>query len=367
MAWYSRDDSIPAVDVDMLIKLLEQKVTNKKHLEQFALLVMEAAAMDVSTVNMNELILKTKMNEVGFKLASALTNREDGVIPLVEEYTRLHNLTAIDELDNKHVEIITHDSFDEVFTKRIAHEGTLKLYPLVLNDKIETRLAPEHHVVTFGRPNIGKTAANITIACGFSRQDAPGIYFLNEDAADDVYARMVYHLSGMNVYEVEADYRKARDLAMERGLGNITLIKLSPGTLSEIEGYVDKLAPKWIMVDQLRNLTMKADSKTLQLEYATSGVRNIASKYKIIAVSTTQAGDSAEGKSVITPTDVDFSNTGVVAQCDLMIGIGASAQQEQEDIRVLNICKNKLTGWHGQVIARIDRPLSRYLSRNSGD
>ena len=364
--YYARDSSANSIDPSILIQFLEQKLTNKKHLEQFSLLINEAAAMEVSTINMDELILKAKMNEVGFKLASALTNREDGVMPLMEEYTHLHNLTTLEEIDNNYAEVLTSENFEEIFTKRASHEGTLRFYPLVIDSRIETRLAPEHHVVTFGRPNMGKSAFNITVACGFARQGARGIYFINEDAASDIYARLVYNLSGMNVYEVEADFHRAREIAMLRGLGNIILIKLSPGTLKEIESYVDKLKPAWIVVDQLRNLTMKADSKTLQLEYATSGIRNVASKYKIIAVSTTQAGDSAEGKSIIVPGDVDYSNTGVVAQCDLMIGIGASEQQLRENIRVLNICKNKMTGWHGPVVSRLDPALSRYLSVNGG-
>lgn len=369
--YYERDPDANSISKDILLGILQQKVTNKKHYEEFALLVEEASNMNTSTVNMDELILSAKKNEVGFKLASALTNKEEGVFPLIEEYTHLHNLSTLEELGNSSAEVITFDMIDSVFDKKFSKKGTLTFYPLAIDQKIEGRLHPEDHVVVFGRPNIGKSAFNITASCGFARQGAKGIYFINEDAADSIYPRLVYNLAGMSVYDVEAStdaYRKARDLAYERGLENIILIKLSPGTLQEMESYIDKLSPAWIITDQMRNLSMKgADSKTLQLEYATSGIRNLASKYRLIALSVTQAGDSAEGKSVLGMGDVDFSNTGVAAQCDLMLGIGASEQQIRENIRVINICKNKLTGWHGQVITRIDPLLSRYLSSNNNN
>ena len=366
--YYERDREANNVNRELLVGQLAESVTNEKHLQRFTSLIDEALGTPTSIANVDELILKAKLNEVGDRLAAALANREDAkAVPLVEEYNKLRQLTTIEELNAQGVEVYTSDDLEEMIRMEIAREGGLKIYPLALNDRLDGLLSPQHHVVTFARPEMGKSALNITIACGFARQGADGIYFINEDRTQDIYIRILSNLTGMTRREIHADPEKARDLALSAGLGHVRLIALSPGSLRQVEAFVDKYKPKWIVMDQLRNLDVREANKVLQLEYATTGMRTIGKKYNCITVSTTQAGDSAEGKSVLEMGDIDFSNTGVPAQADVLLGLGGTPQQVEQGIRVVNLPKNKVSGRHENFVIRLNPFLSRYSSISQQD
>lgn len=206
------------------------------------------------------------------------------------------------------------------------------------------------------------SAFNITIACGFARQKKEGIYIINEDRVEDIYTRIISNLTGLTRDEIMRDRATAKQMALERGLEYIRLVSLAPGTLKQVEAFADKYRPKWMIVDQLRNLDVKEANKVLQLEYAATGLRNIAKKYNLLMISSTQAGDSGEGKKLLTMGDVDFSNTGVAAQADVLVGIGGDPVDVMEGRRIINISKNKLSGLHQNFPVKLIPQVSRYMS-----
>lgn len=358
--FYGRDKDSTHVDSELLIGIMEHSVPNKKHRERFVDILKQASDMDVSASNVDELILKGKLAAIGMQLATSLVNADDKVDGLMEEYARIKGMETLDDLTSKGIDVLTIDNIEEVLNKTAEKGDLLKVYPLAINDRLNGGLGPGHHLVNFARPEMGKTAFNTTIACGFALQGAFGIYFLNEDRLEDVYVRGICCLTGVPESTVLSDMAKYTALARERGFGNIMYVSLSPGTLSDVERFVNQYQPKWVVMDQLRNLAMKEQNKVLQLEYATSGMRNIAKKYALIAVSTTQAGDSAEGKRLLDMGDVDFSNTGVAAQADVLIGVGGNAEDVASGIRYVNISKNKRGGGHAQIPLRINPAISRY-------
>lgn len=361
--YYERDAQATKVDTDIILSLIDSTVGNKKHQERLAAFVKEAVIEAGSVSNVEHMIIEGKISAVGQKIALAMINKTDPT-ELIEEFTKLKDIKALAELGDKGTEFLTHEDFREVMSRRQEGGDLLRLYPLAINEFLNGGLGGGHHVITFARPEMGKTAFNTTIACGFANQGAFGIYFINEDRAEDVYIRLVCCLVGQPEEVVVSDYDKWEQVALSRGLANIMLVSLAPGTLGEIEKFVIQYGPRWIIIDQLRNLAMKETNKVLQLEYAATGARNIAKKYNLIVVSTTQAGDSAEGNRHLTMGDVDFSNTGIPAQADVLIGIGATPEDATMGMRFASICKNKRGGGHAQVPLRIRPAISRYTDHN---
>lgn len=361
--YYERDVLATKVDTDIILSLIESTVGNKKHQERLSAFVKEAVGEAGSVTNVEHMIIEGKMAAVGQKIALAMINKTDPT-ELIEEFTKLKDIKTLAELGDKGTEFLTHEDFLEVMSRRQEGGDLLRLYPLAVNEFLNGGVGGGHHVITFARPEMGKTAFNTTIACGFANQGAFGIYFINEDRSEDVYIRLVCCLVGQPESVVVSDYDKWQEVAMSRGLANIMLVSLAPGTLGEIEKFVVQYQPRWVIVDQLRNLAMKETNKVLQLEYAATGMRNLAKKYNLIAVSTTQAGDSAEGKRLLTMGDVDFSNTGIPAQADVLIGIGATPEDSAMGMRYASICKNKRGGGHAQVPLRIRPAISRYTDHN---
>lgn len=366
--YYDRDANADHVVREVFVEGLAATIQNPKHLENFVNFLNEAEALDTSAENIQEFILEAKKQEVGLKLSVALVNGDKKVAELMEQYRELSHYKELDDLAQKGVTILTWQNIDQVVQKKLNRAGTLKVYPLALNERLDGGLDPGHHLVTFARPEMGKTAFNVNVACGFARQGAEGIYFINEDRVEDIYMRLIYNLAKMTKKDFERDPTAAIDKALANGLKFIHLIDLSPGTPRQVEALVDKLRPKWVVMDQLRNLDMGEQNKVLQLEKATTCMRTLAKKYSYVGVSTTQAGDSAEGKALLTMGDVDFSNTGVAAQADVLVGIGGTPNDVAEGRRIINISKNKVSGRHENFPVRLFPEYSIYSSyRNQGE
>jgi hypothetical protein len=208
----------------------------------------------------------------------------------------------------------------------------------------------------------GKTALMLTIAAGFARQGLMGVYFGNEDRPQDMLVRLISCLTGMNKHEILANPEGALQVATEQGLANVQFLSVAPGTPRQIEEYATKYGAKWIVVDQLRNVAMKSESRVLQLEAAATAMRNIAKKLAIAVFSVTQAGESARNKEVLDQGDVDFSNVGIPSQADVMIGIGITPALDNQGLRMISLPKNKLSGDHASFPVRLTPSISRYTS-----
>jgi hypothetical protein len=106
---------------------------------------------------------------------------------------------------------------------------------------------------------------------------------------------------------------------------------------------------------------MGQDNYVLKLEEAATQARTWAKKYSCVVVSVTQAGDSASGKAVLDLGDVDYSNTGIPAQADVMIGIGASEAQRNAGEVMISLPKNKVSGCHEWFACTTEPHLSKIL------
>ena len=60
--------------------------------------------------------------------------------------------------------------------------------------------------------------------------------------------------------------------------------------------------------------------------------------------------------------DVDSSNTGIPGACDVMIGIGASGEDEASGRRVLSLPKNKRSGRHDFFPVGVNPSIAKLVS-----
>ena len=359
--YYRLDESAQQAQVELLIDLIQGTVRNDKHIQQFTEKLHEAQAVDVSEVNVKHTVLLAKRREVADELAQCLVGDKEHE-DLLNLYTDLRQLTDLDQLADLGTVQLEALNLVDMLSEEANYTGALTIYPRSINDRVGGGLKGGHHVVVFARPETGKTALCISIACGFARQGAAGLYLGNEDRPQDMMIRCVSNLIGWTRSEILRNPDEASRLAIEAGLGNIRMISMAPGTPRQIEEFIKKYEPRWVVIDQLRNVAVKSDSRVNQLEAAATMARNLAKKYNLIMVSVTQAGDSASDKEVLDMGDVYFSNTGIPAQADLMIGIGVTKSMEEKGVRMLSLPKNKIGGDHSHFPVRIDPFLSRVTS-----
>ena len=364
--YYERDQSASYVNRTVIGELITAETQNDKHVERFLNLIDEALSTDISEQNVKQVIFNAKKTELALELAQAIANGKDHD-DLVENYQNILRMSSLDELLEKGVEVYEGDSIDDLLNAESDRENKLTLYPLALNERLDGGVRGSDHIVIYARPEMAKTACILTMATGFARQGKRGIVFNNEERIERLRFRALCCATGMTAQEVRDNPQAAKDIAEQVGFHNIVFISLSPGTLGQIDAFVEKYAAEWFIVDQIRNLAMKSENRTNQLEAAASGVRNIGKKYNAVAISVTQAGDSAEGKSILEMGDVDSSNTGIPGACDVLLGIGATPEQKEQGIRVMSLSKNKIGGVHDNFPVRFNQWLSKYVSYKQGD
>lgn len=337
--FYDRDPSATEADVDVLRGLLQSRGVSPKHtqseLELLDMCLAETATS--SDANIHAMIREQALKSVGMRLASALVGEKDEarVERELEKYLEVRGSAAgssEEPLD-----------WGEALAREVDRSNRFVVSPKVLNQYIRGGLLPGHNVTIFGRPESGKTALAITMACGFARRGVRVLYVGNEDPIEDLMIRAVCNLTGWDADQVAADPAGAERLARERGADNLRMMEASPGTVTEVAAAVKRYKPQVLFVDQLRNLSAgKTENYTRTLDANAQAVRAIGKRFGVVTISVTQAGDSASGRPVLDMGDVDSSNTGIPGAADLMIGVGVTDALDAAGHRMLSLCKNKL-------------------------
>lgn len=362
--FYETDPNCKSIDTEVLKYNIKNTISSDKQYDYLSQAIDSASILDTSTDNVSQTILSIAKVQTGHKLAVALTNHDDtkhkNKIPeLLAEYNKLDDFTTPEAMLNDGLEIINGDfsSLKEEFSRG----NSIPVAPVSLSNKLDGGLPPGSHTVIFGRPESGKSTMAISIAAGFLRQGHVGIYFINEDRAQAIASRFITNLLGKDKYTISANFDKAIEAATRRGLDKLHIIELAPGNFRQIEACIKKIQPAWIVIDQIRNLNMKADSRVNTLEAAATEARNTAKRHKLIGISVTQAGDSGTNKEYLEMGDVDFSNTGIPAQADLMIGVGVNESLDAAGLRGISLCKNKISTAHHKFYLKIDAITGRFL------
>jgi len=357
--FYDADGGAGAVEQGILAEAIARVIPADKHKEMFRNLVESINEMDVSTPNVVADLLATKRDRVGKQLAAALLEGESAG-ELHDKYGGL--LLAEDLGEAEESEERVGFSVEELVKERFDPKNLIKIMPESLNKRLGGGVKPGHHIILFARPEMGKTMMTIEMMAGFARQGLLCLYIGNEDPIDDINMRIVNRLSNMTKEEVMKDPKKADERIREVGYENIIMAPLAPGTPREITKLIETHQPAVLVLDQLRNLNMSQDNYVLALENAAKQARQWAKRYSCVVVSVTQAGDSAARKAVLDMGDVDYSNTGIPAQADVMIGMGAADAHAKNSEVVLSLPKNKVSGNHEYFACGVNPPLSKITS-----
>lgn len=359
-SYYARDPAAESADFETVNGLLQQSVSNPKHRETFNRIMHLVGETEVSGINVALMLIGAKKEALAAKLSNALASGSEDVLSMMDEYADLAAATSLDE-DTQKSELLHAPSVRDVIGDAVGGD-LIHMYPRSLDERLDGGMFRGQHVLVFARPEMGKTMFLVNLTYGFLQQGLRVLYVGNEEPVSVTTQRMQGRLSDRTTYEVVADPEGTDTILSQKGWDNMYIQQLHPGTTREIERLVDEVRPDVLIVDQIRNIQMKEDNFVRQLEKAATAVRTIGGKYNCLVISVTQAGDSASGKAVLDMGDVDSSNTGIPGAVDVMIGIGATADDELAGRRVLSLPKNKRTGRHDFFPVRANPALSKITS-----
>jgi len=227
------------------------------------------------------------------------------------------------------------------------------------------------HLIEIGaRPNTGKTSFHASLIAspnGFAHQGAKCIVLCNEEGSHRVGARYLTSATGMTLHQVRNDPKKAQEL-YSKVKDNIKIKDSSMRDMNWVESVVKSYKPDIVVLDMGDKFATtqgfaRADEA---LKACAVHARQIAKQYNCAMLYMSQLSAEAEGKIILNQSMMEGSRTGKAAEADLMILIAKNPPVEGQDgedaQRHLNIVKNKLSGWHGNVHCELDYKTARYIA-----
>ena len=220
-------------------------------------------------------------------------------------------------------------------------------------------------VIVFARPEAGKTAFWVNLVSGvdgFASQGAKVCALINEEPAIRTQMRLINAHTGMTLDEIRANKTEASAKWAEVRQ-NIKILDTVDWSLDVVDEFVQKENPDILIVDQLDKVNVKGSFARTdeKLRAIYTGAREIAKRNKCCVVAVSQASADGHGKLQLSFDMMEGSKTGKAAEADVIIGVGHNPLHSSgENYRELAISKNKITGWHGQLVCTIVPELSRY-------
>ena len=222
-------------------------------------------------------------------------------------------------------------------------------------------------MIAFARPEIGKTAFYVSLAAspnGFCCQGADVHIITNEEPARRTMLRAASAYTGYTQDELFMKKGEAKKVFSEIA-PNLTMIDNVDASIEWLNVYCETKKPDILIIDQLDKINVmgsfaRTDEK---LRAIYTKFREVCKRHNLFGIGISQASADAESKTNVTYAMMENSKTGKAAEADLIIGIGKSDITDNKDERrYLTISKNKLTGFHGNIVCNLDIARSRFTA-----
>lgn len=335
--FYNRDPQTKSADTDAVFDRLTSKFP--RYAESFNSLRSKVLACPLSETNFYEDLREQLRAAIGVEMINAIGSGKnwERILELVHKVEE-----SFEDEGEEHLLVYNNADVGDVVQANDPSHLT-QLHPLTLNECVGGGVPSPCHILVYARPDMGKTSFMLNLVKGFCKQGKRVLYYNNEDNPDSFLMRSFTVFTGQPKNVVIQHPDKVKRSLDRHDYHNLHIAFSEQGSMSEIEKLVSDIKPDVVIIDQIRNLSVKGDSRNLELEVLARGMRTLARRHKFIGISVSQAGDSAEGKSYLGMSDLDYSKTGVQGAVDLMIAIGASEQDRAQGYRCVALPKNKFS------------------------
>ena len=222
-------------------------------------------------------------------------------------------------------------------------------------------------MIAFARPEVGKTAFYVSLAVapnGFCAQGADVHIITNEEPAKRTMIRAMSAYTGFSKEQLYMHREQAKQKLTEIQ-ANIIMRDKVDASVEWLNKYCERHKPDIVIIDQLDKLDVmgtfaRTDEKLRQIYLK---FREVCKRHDVFGIGISQASADAENRTNVTYAMMENSKTGKAAEADLIIGIGKQDITDHNDTRrYLTISKNKLTGFHGNIVCNLETDTSRYTA-----
>jgi len=220
-------------------------------------------------------------------------------------------------------------------------------------------------MIAFARPEVGKTAFYISLAAspgGFCSQGANVHIITNEEPARRTMVRAVSSYTGFTHEELYQNKSQARSQFLQIA-PNITMVDRVDASIEWLNVYCEHKKPDILIIDQLDKVNVNGNFARTdeKLRSIYTKFREICKRHNLFGIGVSQASADAESRTHVTYAMMENSKTGKAAEADLIVGIGKNDITNNDDTRrYLTISKNKLSGFHGNIVCNLDTKRNRY-------
>jgi hypothetical protein len=220
------------------------------------------------------------------------------------------------------------------------------------------------------RSNVGKSSfhANICAAPhGWAHQGAKILVLCNEEKPERVASRYMTAATGMTMAQIVANKSQAHRL-YDPIKDNIKFVDATGKNMGWAEAVIKNHKPDIVVLDIGSKFAEDgaASNNHETLKANAIYARNLGKMYGCLVVYCTQLSAEAEGKVILSQSMIEGSKTGLAGESDLMILIARNPpiqdQTDDDQLRYLNITKNKITGVHRIVNCEFDYHTGVYSS-----
>jgi len=224
-----------------------------------------------------------------------------------------------------------------------------------------------HHV--FGHVHSGKSLMLISECTWFARQmfktksEDSVMYITNEEGCEQLMPRVYAALLGQSIDMIYQFPERAEKAYRENG-GEYVLVMDDIHHLAQVQRVVESIRPKLLFIDQGTKVSMstkgKSDAKHELLQKVYYEYRKLVVKYKMDIVTCGQASDDCRHKKWLADRDMDGAKIGMPGELDVAIGIGRDDREGYEQVRYLNIPKNRYNGKFERDTVRLNQEKVRF-------
>lgn len=342
--------------------------------ETYAALFDQLSVLDVSEDVGHEILAAMSRNKVALQLAEKAYSFTQGFASLEElgELSAKLLVKTVEQADD--TEYVTTD-LDILLSDVVTTHG-LRWRLDCLNKSLGSLRQGDFGFI-FARPETGKTTFLASeIANMLDQTDKQIIWFNNEEQGKKVMLRIYQAYFGVELQTLIANASLYKAKFQSQVGEKFRLVDDASLTRSLVEKVLAASSGVGlILADQLDKVKgFDADRDDLRYGAIYQWARELAKSYgPFIGVS--QADGTAEGQRWLTMQHVANAKTSKQAEADFICGIGKTHDPNAENIRFLNISKNKLTGdidsiaelRHGRFETLIQPQIARYKDLISYD